>query len=82
MLLAIAVLPLVAPHWWHHNKNRAIVAAGLGIPIAIWIGVLDWHELAHTFHHYVAFIVLLGALYIISGGIVIRGTLAGAGTGL
>jgi len=77
MLLAIAVLPLVAGHWWHANKNRALVSFILGTPIAIWIGFLDFHELLHTFHHYVAFIFLLGSLYIISGGIVIRGTLAG-----
>jgi Na+/H+ antiporter NhaD/arsenite permease-like protein len=78
MLLAIAILPLAAPKFWHHNKNRALVSAVLGTPIAIWIGVLDFGELALTFHHYIAFIILLASLYIISGGVVIRGTLAGS----
>lgn len=77
MLGSIAVLPLVAEHWWESNKNRAIVSFSLGLPMAIWIGVLDPHTLLHTLHEYVAFIVLLGALFVIAGGIVVRGTLAG-----
>jgi Na+/H+ antiporter NhaD/arsenite permease-like protein len=77
MLLSIAVLPLVAPSWWHHNKNRALVSLILGLPMATWMAVLDHHEVLHILHEYVAFIVLLGALFVISGGIVVRGTLAG-----
>jgi Na+/H+ antiporter NhaD/arsenite permease-like protein len=77
MLLSIAVLPLVAPSWWHHNKNRALVSLLLGLPMATWMAVLDHHEVLHILHEYVAFIVLLGALFVISGGIVVRGTLAG-----
>ena len=30
ILLAIAVLPLVVPHWWEHNTNKAVVAFILG----------------------------------------------------
>ncbi|MEL6545250.1 MAG: sodium:proton antiporter, partial [Myxococcota bacterium] len=77
MLGAIAVLPLVAEHWWESNRNRAIVSFSLGLPMAIWMGFLDLHTLLHTLHEYVAFIVLLGALFVIAGGIVVRGTLAG-----
>ncbi|HEY6002056.1 MAG TPA: sodium:proton antiporter [Anaeromyxobacter sp.] len=77
MLLCIAVLPLAAPHFWEHNRNKALVSLVLGAPVAIWIGALDLPALAHAAHEYVAFIVLLGALFSISGGIVVRGTLAG-----
>ncbi len=77
MLLAIAVLPLAAGHFWHSNRNRGLVSAVLGLPVAIWIWLLDWHVVMHTLHEYLAFIILLGALFVISGGIVIRGTLAG-----
>ena len=59
------------------NKNRAIVALALGIPMAIWMWTLDYHTVLHVLHEYVAFIILLGALFVISGGIVIRGSLAG-----
>jgi len=37
MLLAIAVTPLVANHWWEHNKNKLIVSLVLGIPTAIYL---------------------------------------------
>lgn len=77
MLLCIAVLPLVAPHFWEHNRNKALLSLVLGAPVAIWIGALDLPALLHAAHEYVAFIVLLGALFSISGGIVVRGTLAG-----
>ncbi len=77
MLLCIAVLPLVASGFWEHNRNKALVSVVLGVPVALWIGNLQPHTLLHTAHEYVAFIVLLGALFVISGGIVIRGTLAG-----
>ena len=77
MLLCIAVLPLLAPHLWEPNRNKAILSALLGLPVAAWMAVLEPGALLHTAHEYVAFIVLLGALFVISGGIVVRGTLAG-----
>ena len=77
MLLAIAVLPLAAPHFWEKNRNKALVSLLLGGPVALWVGLLDPAAVGHTAHEYVAFVVLLGALYTISGGIVVRGTLAG-----
>jgi Na+/H+ antiporter NhaD/arsenite permease-like protein len=77
MLLAIAVLPLVANHFWEHNRNKAILSAVLGVPVAVWVASLDHTTVLHTAHEYVAFIILLGALYVIAGGIVVRGTLSG-----
>ncbi len=77
MLLCIAVLPLVAAHWWEHNRNKALLSAALGTPVAVSMGVLDLSVLGHTTHEYLAFILLLGALFVIAGGIVVRGTLAG-----
>jgi Na+/H+ antiporter NhaD/arsenite permease-like protein len=77
MLLAIAVLPMVAPHFWDRNRNKALVSLVLGGPVALWIGLLDPAAVLHTAHEYTAFVVLLGALFVISGGVVVRGTLAG-----
>ena len=78
MLLAIAILPLVVPRWWHHNLNRGIVSFVLGAPVVVALFVLGYsHDVLHILHEYVAFIVLLGALFVISGGIVVRGTFAG-----
>jgi Na+/H+ antiporter NhaD/arsenite permease-like protein len=77
MLLAIAVLPLAAPRFWEHNRNKLLVSAILGGPVVGWIALLDPAAVGHTAHEYAAFLILLGALYVISGGVVVRGTLAG-----
>jgi Na+/H+ antiporter NhaD/arsenite permease-like protein len=77
MLLAIAVLPVAAPRFWERNRNKLLVSAVLGAPVALWIGLIEPGAVLRTAHEYAAFIVLLGALFVISGGIVVRGTLAG-----
>lgn len=73
LLLCIAVLPLITSHWWESNVHKAIVALSFGLPAAIYIWFQDYHLVLHELHEYVAFIVLLGALFIISGGLVLRG---------
>ncbi len=77
LLLAIAVLPLTARHWWESNRNKAVVSLILGAPVGIWMGVLDVHVVAEVGGEFFSFIVLLGALYIISGGIYVRGAPSG-----
>ncbi len=81
LLLCIAVLPLAAPHWWEHNKNKGIVAAVLGIPLAAYLAISfgsdGQGELLHAAKDYVSFICLLGSLYVISGGVFVRGSLDG-----
>jgi Na+/H+ antiporter NhaD/arsenite permease-like protein len=75
MLLAIAICPLAVPHWWEHNRNKLVVAAGLGAPILILYLVRRPAALLGTAEEYVSFIVLLGGLYVVSGGILLRGDL-------
>jgi Na+/H+ antiporter NhaD/arsenite permease-like protein len=78
ILLAIALLPLMVPHWWEFNSNKALVALMLGAPVAGYLllqGEAGWHRLQHTMVDYMEFMVLLGALYTISGGIALRGDL-------
>ncbi len=77
MLLAIAVLPLLAPGWWEHNRNKAVLSAALGAPVAAWMFALNPALVGHTAREYAAFVILLGSLFAISGGIVLRGTLSG-----
>jgi len=77
MLLAIALMPLIAGAIWERNSSKAILSALLGVPVVIWVATLDRAAVLHTVHEYVAFIALLGALFVIAGGIVVRGTLAG-----
>jgi Na+/H+ antiporter NhaD/arsenite permease-like protein len=75
MLLAIAVLPLRVPHWWESNRNKLVVAVVLGAPILAMYLARDPGALVHTAEDYVSFMVLLAGLYVISGGILLRGDL-------
>ena len=79
MLLAVAILPLAAESWFGRNRNKAIVAAVLGVPTVIYLvaafGHLGLDRTGSTSKEYVSFIVLLFALYTISGGIYLTGNL-------
>lgn len=72
LLLCIALLPLFAPIFWARHYPK--VAIGFGLPLALVFLHVDPHELWVTAHDYVSFIILLGTLFIISGGILVRGT--------
>lgn len=77
MLLMIAIGPLVVEHWWEKNINKLIVSCALGVPVAVCLimGGMT-HELEHQlFFDYVPFIVLLLALFVITGGIHFSGDL-------
>ena len=78
-LLAIAVLPLVAARWWHKNRNKAIVAGLLAGPTAGYLLAQGnpADALVHELAEYFSFMALLFALYVVSGGIVLRGDLVG-----
>lgn len=84
LLLAIAILPLIpaTAHWWHRNRNKTIVAAGCALLALTFIALTESYSFAgHTLSHtllseYIPFMVLLGSLYIVAGGIALRGDLA------
>ncbi|GAA4519267.1 sodium:proton antiporter [Brachybacterium paraconglomeratum] len=79
MLLGIAVFPLVPQlaHIWEKPRNQLIYALALGIPVGIGLLLVSHPELvAHALIEYGQFIVLLLALFTVSGGIVLRGDLA------
>lgn len=73
LLIGIAVLPLLKPQWWESNRNKAKFAGLLAIPMLAWLAYFDWHMILHAGEEYFSFICLLGSLFIISGGIVMRG---------
>ena len=74
-LLAIALFPLLAPSFWARHFGK--VSAAFGVPVAAWFLLAAPRELLHTALEYVSFIVLLGSLFTISGGILLRGTIRG-----
>jgi Na+/H+ antiporter NhaD/arsenite permease-like protein len=75
ILLAIALLPLFAAHFWESNLRKLGLSALLGLPV-LWL-YLRHHPaaLAHAAEDYVSFIILLGSLYVISGGVMLEGNL-------
>ncbi|SNR91715.1 sodium:proton antiporter [Desulfurobacterium atlanticum] len=80
ILLSIAVLPLVAPHFWHKHfgKVSAFWALACGIPFVLLYKGAAVHSILHTILvEYIPFLVLLGALYTIAGGIYIKGSFVG-----
>lgn len=78
LLMSIAVLPLAVPHFWEKNRNKGMISLIFGLPAAVFFIMRDWHILAKTSLEYCAFISLLGALFVISGGIHIRGSFKGS----
>jgi len=81
ILLSIAVCPLVAPHFWHQNfgKISAFWAILFIIPFLFKVGfTVTLYELLHVgLLEYVPFIILLLALFTISGGVQLTGALVG-----
>ncbi len=75
LLLSIAILPLAVSHFWESNRNKAIVAALLSLPVLFWLGKHEPLAILHTLEEYFSFICLLGSLFTISGGIAITGDL-------
>ena len=81
ILLSIAIFPLVAPEYWHHNfgKISAFWALLFVLPFLFsqgWQIVL--YEILHVgLLEYIPFIILLLALFTISGGVQLTGSLVG-----
>jgi Na+/H+ antiporter NhaD/arsenite permease-like protein len=70
LLLSIAIFPLINSEWW--GKKYGYVSLALAIPAAILVLFQDWLLLYQVILEYISFIILLGSLFIISGGIVIK----------
>lgn len=82
ILLSIALAPLLLPQFWHHHYGK--VAAGWSLafllPFAAVFGIsAAGGNLVHALlAEYIPFILLLTALFTVSGGIYIRGNLHGS----
>ena len=82
MLLSIALMPLLAPVFWHHHfgKVTAVWSLAFLLPFALVFGpAVAGIGFAHALlAEYIPFIVLLTALFTVAGGIHIRGNLHGS----
>lgn len=81
LLLAIAILPLAAGHWFERNRNRGLVAGLFGLPVVLYLALFHgrpgMEQVLVTFEEYVSFIILLAALFTVAGGIYVTGHLLG-----
>ncbi|WP_295850038.1 sodium:proton antiporter [uncultured Xylophilus sp.] len=89
LLLSIALVPLAAPGFWHRHFGKIAAAWALAflLPFAAvaGAGAAAGVVLHALLAEYLPFIVLLTALFTVSGGIYLRGNLhgsAGLNTGL
>jgi len=82
ILLSIAILPLAAPHFWHRHFGKVSAAWALVVivPLAAFHGApTAAYETIHLMLlDYIPFIVLLLALFTVTGGIHIKGNLHGS----
>src|SRR5438132_4754405 len=77
MLVSIAVLPMVTPHWWESNRNKTILSVGMSLPVLMVVLPSRPQLLWHSLLDYLSFLTLLGSLFVISGGIYLKGEFAG-----
>lgn len=81
ILLSIAIFPLVAPDFWHRHFGKVSAFWGVMIivPMLIFMGFqTTLYEVLHVYLlEYFPFIILLFALFTISGGVRVKGYLKG-----
>ncbi|WP_038209352.1 sodium:proton antiporter [Xenophilus azovorans] len=82
ILLSIALLPMLAPGFWHHHFGKVAAAWSLAflLPFAAAFGpAATGSQFVHALvGEYIPFILLLTALFTVAGGIHIRGNLHGS----
>ncbi|MFZ4388179.1 MAG: sodium:proton antiporter [Chthoniobacterales bacterium] len=71
-LLAIALMPLLAHHWWERHYPKVSVILG-GSTVLYYLLILGrGGRLIDPLHEYISFVVIMAALFIVAGGIHIR----------
>jgi len=81
LLLSIALCPLLTPRFWHHHFGKVSAAWSIAflLPCAVLFGAGS--AVAGAIHVFFAeffpFIILIAALFVVAGGICVRGNLHG-----
>src|ERR1043165_7234278 len=77
MLLSIAIFPALFPRWWSSNANKTFISVVASLPVlALVVGAAPG-LLTRSLLDYFSFVTLIGALFVISSGIYIKGEFAG-----
>ncbi|WP_420475826.1 sodium:proton antiporter [Noviherbaspirillum sp. ST9] len=81
LLLSIALCPLLTPAFWHHHFGKVSIAWSLAflLPCAVYFGAGSAAGGAvHAFvAEFIPFIILVTSLFVVAGGICVRGNLHG-----
>lgn len=81
MLLSIAFVPLMAPQFWHHHFGKIAIGWSLAFLLPCIVFLSPATAAAGMLHaltdEYIPFIILLTALFVVAGGICVRGNLHG-----
>jgi len=77
MLVSIAVLPMTVANWWDSNRNKTILSVLMSLPVIAVVLRCEPRLLFHSLLDYISFLTLLGSLFVISGGIYVKGEFAG-----
>jgi len=76
MLVSLALIPLFASHFWEAHYGKVALGWSLitlfFLMMSFDIDLVKIEVFETLFHHYVPFIIVIGALYTISGGIQIN----------
>src|SRR6266496_3985958 len=69
LLATIALAPLFFAHWWHQHYPKVAYALG-GVTLMYYlVGLNAYDRVGDVALEYVSFIVLIGSLFVVSGGI-------------
>jgi len=72
LLLCVALLPVFLKHHWERHYPKISVGLGAVAVAYYFFGLRAGSEIVHTGFDYVSFMVVIGTLFVISGGIHIR----------
>ncbi|WP_261969773.1 sodium:proton antiporter [Prosthecodimorpha staleyi] len=82
VLLSIAILPLALPQVWHHHYGKIALGWALAfvLPYAALAGPsASTHLVVHAaLAEYIPFVILIGTLFTVAGGILVTGNLHGS----
>ena len=81
ILLCIAICPLAVPHFWHGNYGKVAVFWALATAVPLFVIYGDGVATGSVAHaligDYIPFIIFVGSLYTVAGGIHIRSSFTG-----
>lgn len=75
-VLIIALAPIYCKNWWNKLSNKLIITTSLTLSMCVFLIIffnnLALQKIEHNIIEYMQFLILLAALFIVSGGINIR----------